>query len=258
MNKDKRELAAFLKEVSGWDWYDFIKAESDPKYTTRQSIVFALIRAAAMEDLRAITTSLNRLDGKMEVPIQVITPKIYFLYPNATEVAHIIEGETLEKVEIGPSKKITIMAEYEVEEEMPSQSFRDTMEKMATRSRSLPKQIIDCQEQWEAFAHNRGQAPEQTVKVSSVVAARLLKMAQNRDMKALDEVFNQLDGKLVETVRVVGEDMYIMQFGSIAPAGSIRNEKGVYQIEAPSRMTQMWGQRLDATKKGLNNIIEEE
>lgn len=255
---DRRQIARFLKEVSGWDWYQFLQAEHDEKYTTRQSVVFALVRAAAMENLGAITVALNRLDGKVETPVQVITPKVYFLFPNATVVEEAPHAQALEKAEKDPGSAVMVVGQDEMDEEMPSQSFRGTMEKMAGQSRSLPTRIIRCQEQWEAFHRDRGRAPEETVKVSSVVAARLLHMAQKRDMKALDEVFNQLDGKLVETVRVVGEDMYIMQFAAVAPAGSELNEDGVWQIEAPRSMTHMWGERLDPAKKGLNSIIVEE
>lgn len=255
MVDDKRKLAIFLKEVSGWDWAQFLKAEKDDSYTTRESIVFALIRAAAMEDLKAITTALNRLDGKMEVPIKIVTPKVYFLFPNAKEAVTmtIIENDS----PIAPHNELVLLKEEDFSEEMPSQSFRDTMQKMAGQERSLPARIIKCQEDWEEYSRDRGYCPEETVKVSSVVAARLLKMAQNRNMKALDEVFDQLDGKLVETIRVVGEDMFIMQFGSVAPAGAFKNEDGVYQIEMP-RMSQMWGERLDLTKKNDNQSLIEE
>lgn len=264
MGNDRRELAAFLKEVSGWDWHEFLRAEKDGSYTTRQSVVFAMVRAAAMENLGAIATAIGRLDGRIETPVQVVMPKVYFLYPNAASIAEDPQPGSLEKE--APVADIRMIEPGEDEDEMPSRSFRETMERMATRDRGLPGRIIACQEGWEAFANGRGQAPvnargqAETVKVSSVVAARLLHMAQNRDMKALDEVFNQLDGKLVETVRIVGEDMYIMQFGSVAPPGAVRNEDGVYQAEAP-RVAKMWGERLDATRKGLNhitNIMEED
>lgn len=254
MGNDKRELAAFLKTVAQWDWHQFLQAEADPTYTTRQSIVFAMIRAAAMENLGAITTAISRLDGKVEVPVQVVTPKVYYVFPNATSVAEVEAPPQLPEHQ---PNTLAIRAQDEPLE-MPSHSFRETMDKMATLERTLPTKIITCQEQWEAFARGRGRAPEETVKVSSVVAARLLHMAQQRDMRALDEVFNQLDGKLVETVRIVGEDMYIAQFSSVAPPGAVKNGDGIYQVEAPQRTSQVWGERLDPAKKGLTSVIIEE
>lgn len=256
MDDSKRQLAKFLKEVSGWDWWDFLQAEKDPKYTTRQSIVFAMVRAAAMENLPAIATAISRLDGKVETPVQVVMPKVYYLYPNATEVEKLPEPES------APGSAVAVIEAPDMADELPTQSFRETMRRMAGLERTLPDRIIKCQEAWEAYANGRGQAPmeggvPQTVKVSSVVAARLLNMAQKRNLKALDEVFDQLDGKLVETVRIVGEDMYLVQWGTVAPAGAVKNEDGIYQVEVP-QMSRMWGERLDPSRRNLPVTIIEE
>jgi len=250
MDDNKRQLALFLKEVSGWDWYQFLKAEKDESFTTRQSIVFAMVRAAAMENLPAITTAISRLDGKVETPVQVKMPKVYQIYPFAKEVE-----PSLEEGEKKPEMQV-VEIEEDMAEELPTQSFRETMQKMAGQARTLPGKIIECQEQWERFHRNEGRAPEETVKVSSVVAARLLNMAQKRNMKALDEVFDQLDGKLVETFRVVGQDMYLTMWSTVAPAGAVKNEKGIYQVEVP-QMSRMWGERLDPTKKNAPVTIIE-
>lgn len=248
MENLKKRLATFLAEVSEWRWDDFVRSEIDPMHTTNDSMVFALIRACAMEDLKAIKTAVNRLDGKLSTPVQFKMPKVYFLYPNAKEKLPSIEGPS-------SANEIVVVKESELAELHPTKGFRETMDRMGEFPRETPLAIIGAQEQIERHVRKAGLMPTMVPRVKSVVAAHLLKMAQERNIDALNEVFDQLDGKLVETIEVVGEDLEILCFDEVAPPGAYLNSEGVYQIEA-SGPQEMWNKHL-APKKAIKPIIVE-
>lgn len=240
------KLGTFLREVSNWSWEEFVLAERDDSYTTNESIIFALIRSCAMQKMDAIKMSLNRLDGKLKTPVQIEYPRIYFIYPNAKALTsgetplEIAEGELIEAV-------ITDLAVVEEEKDLPSMTLRETLSKMSDYPRQIPEAIVEqalLTEQWmRGQAENPGEIP----RVKSVVAAHLLLMAQKRDIGALTEVFDQLDGKLVETVQILGDDIYITNYSDTAPDGAILNKNGVLQLEATIAQN-LWAEKL---AKGL-------
>ncbi len=246
--KDARKLAAFLADWSEKPWDEFIIAEHDKSYSTSESVVFSLIRGCAMQNLAAIKMAISRMDGKVETPVQLIMPKVFYLFPHAKSVMEpiIIEGPK--------SKEIVVFTEDEMKPVPPSKGFRDAMSRMVDAPRSVPQDIIKMQEQVEKFVRGQGRAPKHIPRVKSVVVAHALQMAQSRNMDAVNEVFDQLDGKLVEKIRVVGDDMYLTSFSSTAPEGAVLNEDGVYMIEA-TKVQEMWRKNLGGEK--VQAIIEE-
>ena len=261
---DKEKLGAFLKEVSNWDWLEFVKAEHDETYSTNDSIIFAIVRACAMEKMDAIKIALNRIDGKLVTPVNVIFPKIFYTYPKAT----MIEGSeqiissvlpakiTDETPDYTPPKSEAVEGEIIEPEnpgewvneddyaDLPSLSLRQTLVKMSDTPRHVPVEIIEASEMVEQ--NQRGQAvalPPHVPAVKSVIAAHLLKMAQRRDINAFYEVFDQIDGKLVETIQLLGADVHIPMYSLTAPAGAYRNENGVLQIEA-TQAQELWTRKL--------------
>lgn len=249
---NKKKLADFLREVSEWRWDEFVAAEHDLKYSTTQSIVFALVRACAMESLSAFRTAIGRVDGKMVTPVQILLPKVYLLFPYASAAAGELPDPEGAEEEAPAVREIEAFPEPEAFEESPTKGFRETMEKMAELPREFPVAVIEAQDQAEKHSRNEGRMPPVVPKVKTVVVAHILKMAQERNLEAINEVFDQLDGKLVEKIKV-GEDMYLTEYSSLAPPGATRNADGVYQIEAPS-VQSMWRQKLDGTKGGTIEI----
>lgn len=252
------KLGDFLKEVSNWRWDEFAQAERDMElYTTNQSLIFALVRACAMQKMEAIKLSLNRLDGKLKTPIKIEYPKIFWVFPNAT----LSEGErpVNKAVESGDKPEWVGTNEIEVinagpddgpepEKDLPSMSLRQTLTEMAEYARNLPQGIVDLALQTEQWLKHHAEQPYEIPLVKSVVAAHLLVLAQHRNIDALTEVFDQIDGKLVETYQILGEDIYITSYSLTAPPGAYLNKKGVLEIEAP-QIQQMWEQKLG--KEGL-------
>lgn len=245
---NEARLGAFLRDVSNWEWSQFIKAENDTSYSSNQSMIFALVRSCVMQNLQAIRLSINRLDGKLAVPLRIEYPKIYYLYPNAkleksgaNREQIVIESETVPVDDRSSSDLIAF--ESQVDDDLPSLSIRQTVAKMAEYPRKLPQAIADNALLIEQFIKKQGQKPDEDPLVKSVVAAHLLIMAQNRSIDALGEVFDSIDGKLAETFQVLGEDLYITNYSPVAPHNAYVNEDGVMQVEAIASQD-MWAVKL--------------
>lgn len=255
------KLGKFLRDVSNWGWDEFARGEKDKKFTTNEAIIFSLIRACAMQQLAAIKIALNRLDGKLKTPVKIEMPKVFYLFPNATlpggpppapaltappdplveqQAEAVVEGSIIEP-------PATTEQTTEPQPDLPSLSLRQTLSKMADFPRELPEAIAQAALQTEQWMRNEAPRPEEIPLVKSVVAAHLLILAQTRNIDALTEVFDQIDGKLVETIQVLGEDIYITSYSSSAPEGAIPNKDGVLQIEAVEAQ-QIWASKLKDEK----------
>lgn len=242
------KLGDFLREVSNWRWDAFWAAERDKTYTSNEAIIFGLIRACAGQNLQAIKMSLNRLDGKLKTPVRVEYPKIYTIYPFATEADVLTEPEnvdtSLPSIEAGDILPSLEVEEPEVEvSDLPSMSLRETLTKMADYPRETPELIITWASEVELALRTKEPMPVEIPMVKSVVAANLLTLAQKRNMEAMSEVFDQIDGKLAETIQILGEDIVIVSYLTTAPAGAYKNEQGVWQIEAKNAQDS-WAAKL--------------
>lgn len=255
------KLGSFLKTVSNWDWEEFVNAERNEQYTSNEAIVFSLIRSCAMRDMTAIKLSLNRVDGKLKTPIKIEYPKVFYLFPNAklpgdiqqvpfrepdgqpstillregTDIVHKIEPD------------VEVVEQEYTQQDLIDMGFRETIALMGEQPRQLPEAIIELSQQTERYIRGQGPKPPESPRVKSVVAAHLHIMAQRRSLDAITEVFDQIDGKLVETLQIIGDDLYITNYSLEAPEGAYLNEKGVLQIEA-TKAQDMWKSKLGDKK----------
>jgi len=257
------KLGLFLTEVANWKWDEFVKAEHDTSFTSNEAMIFALVRACAMQKIDAIRLSLNRLDGKLKTPVKIEYPKIFYIYPNATLEA---PADTLTKAEnvntsaehINPTT-ITLVPKPEdviealaplqdepIESDLPSLSLRQTLTKMSDYPRETPQFVVEYALQTEQWLRNQAERPEEIPAVKSVIAAHLLIMAANRKIDALTEVFDQIDGKLAETIQILGDDIYITSYITEAPPGAYLNADGVVEFEAKATQD-MWTRKLGGT-----------
>ena len=116
---------------------------------------------------------------------------------------------------------------------------------MADYPRELPEAIIKQAEIVHQAVNDKAPMPDEIPRVKSVVAAHLLVMAQARNIDALGEVFDQIDGKLAETIQILGDDLYITSYAASAPAGAYLNDDGVVEIEATVAQN-LWAEKLGA------------
>ena len=93
--------------------------------------------------------------------------------------------------------------------------------------------------------------------VKSVIVANLLKNVQKGRYKAIELVFDQIDGKLTRTIALLGgEDVYVDDFGTlVAPQHAQLGTDGVYYAEN-AIMTAAWLRGFANSQKGLESLVE--
>ena len=238
---DRGKLGGFLREVIDWQWDDFCKAENDLNYKGYEGAILSLVRICSEGKLGAIKTAIARVDGNIETPIKVEYPKVFILFPHATSVAlgpPTAEGqaaltapETFDTINEEPAEP-----DEEEKVHLATMSLRDTLRKMADAPRAVSHKLLERKKEVEV-AIDKGvdlsDKGKQIPLVKSIIAANLLKLAEGGRFEAITEVFDQIDGKLVETIRILGEDMYLSSYVLEAPYNAKQNSDGVYYIEMP-------------------------
>lgn len=237
---DRGKLGSFLKDVTDWTWDEFCKAEQDAGYTGLEGAVLALIRQCSDGKLGAIKMAIDRIDGKVETPIKVEYPKVFILFPEAERAALSPPQPGSPQAALSPPENFDAVTEDPAEPEedkahVATMSLRDTLLKMADSPRKVPHLIHKRKKEVEAAVRDEEslEGDKSIPLVRSVVAANLLLLADGGKFEAIQEVFDQIDGKLVETIRVLGEDMYLNSYLLEAPYGAKKNKDGVYYLEAP-------------------------
>jgi hypothetical protein len=239
-NSDRGKLGSFLREVIDWNWSEFCKAELDADLSGLQGAVLSLVRRCSDGKLGAIQLAIDRVDGKVETPIKVEYPKVFILFPDAKSVALAPPDPSSPTAALVAPEDFNPLSEEPAEPEeekvhLATMSLRETLRKMADTPRKVPLMIHQRKKEVEnAIAKNQPLPEEKNIPlVKSVIAANLLTLAESGKFEAITEVFDQIDGKLVETIRILGEDMYITSYILEAPYGAKKNKDGVYYLEAP-------------------------
>lgn len=228
-------------------WSEFRAIEQDETGDNFESIICALARACQKGNLRAIQVGLDRLDSKVTTEIEVEYPKFIFRYPNATAVA---SGEAPKKaLDTGSVETIQRASAADLDEleseaqELPTGSLRVVLEKMLHSPKQLVSNILATAEAVDEGDLSRGDPY-----VKSVIVAGLMQLVHNGKLGAVFEVFERIDGKVAEKIKLLGDDVYITQYSTIAPAGAYLNEDGIYQLEADNT-TNAWAARLEQNNK---------
>lgn len=255
------QLTEGFRELIELRWSEFVEREESLDATNFDSIITAIGRAASKSNLRAIQAALDRLDGKVAIEVGFEYPKFYTLYPYATKTAddpdiiEINESTDMEQLR-GREFKGVIVNELvtgspadidelaAIEEEIPTGSLRVMLEKMLNSPKSIVSDILAAAAKVDAGDFSSGDPM-----VKSVIVAGLMKLVHEGRISAVFEVFDQIDGKVAEKIRVLGADVHQIRYDTIAPAGAVKNEDGIYQVEAENT-TAVWTARLEALSKG--------
>lgn len=248
---DRGKLGNFLEEAIHWRWDVFVRAEKDSKFTGLEAVVLSLIRTASEAKLGAIKLAIDRVDGKIETPVKIEYPKVWFAFPEATSIADLPQGETpppaLESGTTLPAVLDEPPADIPEEElvSAATMSLRETLQKMADAPRNIVPMILKKKKEVEEILkEDPTYEIENSPLVKSVIAANLIHLAvEKNNFDAITEVFDRIDGKLVETIRILGEDIVIPQYALVAPYGSVKNKEGVYMLEAKEIAAQ-WKQKF--------------
>jgi len=243
---DRGKLGNFLREVIDWEWDQFVEAEKDEQYSGYQSSVFALVRSAAEQKLQAIKLSIARIDGQVKTPIKVEYPSVFMTFPLAERKAlpppEAKATALLADPEPSSLKEIVAYPEpEEPQESLATLTLRETLDRMADAPRNIPL-LIDDQRKRVEQGRSLGDAKVPLVK--SVICAHLLILANEKhNFDAITEIFDQIDGKLVETIKLMG-DMHLTSYALEAPFDAVKNKDGVWQIEKPI-VSNLWAEKLD-------------
>lgn len=255
------KLTEGFRDILELRWSEFRELEKDPAGDNFTSIITTIARAASKGELRAIQTALDRLDGKVVQEIEVEMPKFIYRYPLAEKAADdpsIIddtEQKAIPKGHDGIYQTTQFPQEYPLgapadmdelaatEDELPTGSLRVVLEKMLNSPKQIVVDILAS-----AKAIDEGLAGNGDPMVKSVIVAGLMSLVHKGRLSAVFEVFDQIDGKVAEKYKVLGNDVYITRFDKIAPAGAVKNADGVYELSATA-VTDIWVKRLEQNNK---------
>lgn len=242
---DRGKLGNFLREVIDWEWDQFCDAEKSHDFSSAEATVLALVRSASEGKLQAIKQSIARIDGNVKTPVKVEYPTAYITFPYAERRA--LPPQNSQAVAVLPDPEPISLPEEEAypEPEEPQDTLvtltlRETLKKMADAPRGIPALI---QEQKKKVETGGYMGDEKVPMVKSVICANLMILANEKhNFDAITEIFDQIDGKLVETVKLMG-DMYLTSYVLEAPYDAVKNKDGIYQIEKPI-ITDIWKEKL--------------
>lgn len=232
------KLAKLFAALIELNYSEFRAMELSNDISNEGDLILRLARATRHKrgGLRAIKEVLDRMDGKIAVEVEFIQPKFYMLFPHAKskeggdEPAPLPSGDTADTSEVAlPSK----------DEDPPTGSLRAVVDKMLDRKKSERLAIIKAADEIDEF----GSSPLGDPKLKSVIAAGLYDL-MDYNLGAIYELFDQIDGKVAEVYKELGDDVYIQNYSLIAPAHAKKNEDGVYYVEAINT-SNAWGLRLE-------------
>lgn len=225
-------------------WGEFVDVEKSDNATVDDTTLCSLIRICTdTNNINATKLAFDRVDGLLETPIEVKVPKFYTRYINAKT----IEGGTTTVEDAVAVKK------KEPDTYNPATAkLRETLQEM----RGMPKQVIGMALGYKQAIED-GKPVQHDPMVKSIMVANLLYNASKGNSKAIDLVFDQIDGKLTRTITLLGgEDVYVDDYNALeAPTNAIKDENGYYIAENKT-MTTAWLRGFANSRKGLEMLAE--
>jgi len=232
-------LTEGFRDVIELKWSEFATLEKNDQSTNFTSIISAITRACMGGSLRAIQTALDRIDGKIAMEIDVEYPKFYILYPEATKKSDDPAIIDIDPIALPEPAELAVV---ESDDELPTGSLRAVLERMLDSPKKIVTDIIVAAERVDAGNLTGGDPM-----VKSVIVAGLMKLVHDGKIGAVFEVFDQIDGKVADKVKILGDDVFMKRYDTIAPANAEKNENGIYQVSADN-VTNAWVARLEQRK----------
>lgn len=233
-----------FEELIHMTWGNFCDLEKDRSASIDDGVLCSLIRVCAdTDDIAAVKLAFDRVDGLLETPVQVKVPKFYTRYIKATEIEP--GAKALEAPE---STKTESASTYDP----ATAKLRETLREM----RGMPQDVIRVVRLYKKRIED-GKTPEHDPMVKSVIVANLLRNVRKGRFRAIELVFDQIDGKLTRTITLLGgEDVYVDDYMTlVAPADATKDENGYY-IAENKLMTTAWLRGFAQSQKGLEIIAE--
>ncbi len=237
-------LKTRFEEIIHMTWSDFVFLEHDRSASVDDGVLCSLVRICTdTDDIAAAKLAFDRIDGLLETPIQIKVPKFYTRYIKATEI------EAGQKALAAPED---VAKEEKTSYDPATAKLRETLREM----RGMPKDVIRIIRLYKKHI-DEGKTEKHDPMVKSVIVANLLRNVSRGRFRAIELVFDQIDGKLTRTITLLGgEDVYIDDYiETIAPVHATLDEKGVYVAEN-KLMTAAWIRGFANSQKGLEILAE--
>jgi len=244
-------LKTRFEELLHIEWDEFCKLEANKDTSVDDTVLSSLIRICAdSDDISSIKLAFDRSDGLLETQIDIKVPKFYTRYVNAKEIE-----EGMKALEAPGDDVKEESSNYDP----ATAKLRETLKEM----RGMPREVIRI-----VLLHKRRiekalaadveiPAKQKRPMVKSVIVANLLKNVQKGRFKAIELVFDQIDGKLPKTISLLGgDDVYVDDtIELVAPAHSELGEDGIYYAENKI-MTTAWIRGFAHSQKGLEILAQ--
>lgn len=230
-----------FEELIHLTWGEFFDLEHDKTASVDDTVLCSLIRACADgDDIAAIKLAFDRIDGLQETPIEIKVPKFYVRYVKAKSIEP--GGKQLEAPKEAEKKNY----------DPATAKLRETLAEM----RSMPRDVIRAVRLYKSRIE-KGKTVSHEPRVKSVIVANLLRNVQKGRFKAVELIFDQIDGKLTRTITLLGgDDVYVDDYSYlVAPAHAQLDKDGVYYAENKA-MTTVWLRGFANSKKGLESLVE--
>lgn len=238
-------LKSRFEELIHLEWGEFVKLERDKTSSVDDAVLCSLIRVCAdTDDIAAIKLAFDRIDGLLETLIDIKVPKFYTRYIKATEQeAGAKQLEAPDDEEDDPDKYDPATAK-----------LRETLKKMRGMSKDVIRVVRLAAKHIDEDKFPAGKAQPS---VKAVIVANLLKHVTKGRFRAIELVFDQIDGKLPKSIKLLGgEDVYVDDvIQTIAPAHAIQDENGYYVAENKV-MSAAWIRGFANSQKGLEILAE--
>ncbi len=233
-------------ELIHMEWGEFVKLEKDKGASVDDGVLCSLIRICAdTDDIAAIKLAFDRVDGLLETPVEIKVPKFYTRYIKAKEIE---PGQ--KQIEAAESSKKEKASSYDP----ATAKLRETLSEM----RSLPQDVVRIVRLYKKHIDEDKKRPtDHDPMVKSVIVANLLRNVKRGRYKAIELVFDQIDGKLTRTITLLGgNDVYVDDYTTlVAPAHAVKDEAGHY-IAENEVMTAQWLRGFANSQKGLEALAE--
>ena len=226
-----------LSDVADWEWKDFIIARNGDTKSEYEDAILELIYSIADEktSLSAIKKSIERVDGKQPENIKVEYPKFYMRYPYAKNIDKLIGKGTVAST-VAPEVKMPAP-------EMATAGIRGAIADVSSRPKGSAAKVLEIARR---FIEDPAYQSRVSIKVKEVVASALIVLSKTKQ-SAMEELLNQIDGKVAVTYKLLGDDVYLTDYGIEAPLGGFLDKDGIYVIESKN-VTDTW-----AAKRGQGN-----
>lgn len=237
-------LKTRFEELIHLEWGEFVELEHSKAASVDDVILCSLIRTCAdTDDIAAIKLAFDRVDGLLDTLIEIKVPKFYTRYVKATS----IEPGTA-AIEAPSDAKKDDTSKYDP----ATAKLRETLKEM----RSMPRDVVRVVLLYKKRI-DKGTTVETQPKVKAVIVANLLRHVSKGRYRAIELVFDQIDGKLPKAINLLGgADVYVDDYTQlVAPVHSLKDENGVYYAEN-QMITTAWLRGFANSQKGLEILAE--